>query len=219
MLRQRVITALALAPLVLLVILWAPHELTAMVFALLAFAAFWEWSAFPGFRRRSVRGLYVTALCACILAVWWIGVDRPALDGVLYAAIAWWVVALVWIVAAPAFMNQATAAVAGALVLVPAWLALTRLHAHDPQLLLFLLALVAAADVGAYFAGRRYGRKKLAPRVSPGKTWAGVFGGLGSAVLVSVFGVWWLQKTAALFVGLCVLVVAASIVGDLTESL
>lgn len=219
MLRQRVITALVLAPIVLFVALWAPQALTASVLTLLVLAAAWEWSAFPQFKRRSIRLLYVAVLSMCIGAIWVLGVHRPELDAVLYAALLWWAVAALWIAAAPASVNQATAALAGALVLIPAWLALVRLHAADPRLLLFLLLLVAAADVGAYFTGRRFGRRKLAPRVSPGKTWEGVFGGLAAAALTALIGVWWFEGQAAAFIVLCAITVVVSIIGDLTESL
>jgi phosphatidate cytidylyltransferase len=79
--------------------------------------------------------------------------------------------------------------------------------------------LVVAADIGAYFAGRRFGRNKLAPRVSPGKTWEGVAGGLVAAALMAAVGVWWFDVSAGRFIALCMVVVVASIVGDLTESL
>jgi phosphatidate cytidylyltransferase len=219
MLRQRVITALVLAPLVLFVVLWAPAELTAAVLTMLVVAAAWEWSAFPGFVHRTARLLYVAFVSMCLGAAWVLGVHRPELDIVLYIALAWWLAAFVWILAAPGSVNRSTAALAGALVLVPAWLALVRLHAADPQLLLFLLLLVVAADIGAYFAGRRFGSARLAPRVSPGKTWEGVAGGLIASTLLAFFGGAWFEQNLWLFVGLCALVVAASVVGDLTESL
>jgi phosphatidate cytidylyltransferase len=217
MLRQRVITALVLAPLVLLVILWAPHQLAVAVLTLLVLAGAWEWSAFPGFRRHSVRILYVAMISLGLGAAWLLGAERS--EPVLYAAILWWVVALVWVAAAPSSVNRGTAAIAGAFVLIPAWLALTRLHALNPKLLLFLLLLVVAADIGAYFAGRQFGRSKLAPKVSPGKTWEGVIGGLAAAAAMAFIGVQWLGKTAVPFMSLCAIVVVASIVGDLTESL
>src|SRR5262249_8582811 len=141
------------------------------------------------------------------------------LDTLLYAAVGWWIVAAIWIATAPARVNSATAAIAGGFVLVPVWLALVRLHAHGPQLLLFLLLLVVAADIGAYFTGRRFGRNKLAPKVSPGKTWEGVFGGLIAAGVMAAIGVWWFEVPALPFIALCLVVFVASIVGDLTESL
>lgn len=219
MLRQRVITALVLAPIVLLVILALPHPATMVVLALLVMIAAWEWSAFPGFTQQSARLIYVTVITACVVAAWLYGVDRGELDALLYAALLWWLFALLWVAAAPGRVNRTTAAVAGLFVLIPVWIALVRLHALAPQLVLFLLLLVVAADIGAYFAGRRFGRNKLAPRVSPGKTWEGVGGGLVAAVVMSAIGVWWFDVSAVPFVGLCLVVVVASVVGDLTESL
>ena len=82
-----------------------------------------------------------------------------------------------------------------------------------------LVLVVVAADVGAYFAGRKFGKHKLAPRVSPAKTWEGVIGGLVAAGIMATIGVRWFGLGAAPFMVLCAVVVVASIVGDLTESL
>lgn len=219
MLRQRVITALVLAPFVLFVILWVPHPITAGVLAVLVAAGAWEWSAFPGFTHRSARLAYVAFIAACVAAAWALGVEGVESNLLLHAALVWWVLALLWIAFAPASVNRATAAVAGLFALVPVWLALVRLHAHAPQLMLFLLLLVVAADIGAYFAGRAFGKHKLAPRVSPGKTWEGVGGGLAAAALMAAFGVWWFSMDTVPFMALCILVAIASVVGDLTESM
>lgn len=219
MLRQRVITALVLAPFVCLVILGVPHSITAAVLSLLAVAGAWEWSAFPGFTQYSARLAYVAFIAVCVLAMWYLGVDHVQAGFLLYAALAWWVLALLWIALAPGKVNRATAAIAGLLVLVPAWLALVRLHAQGPQLLLFLLLLVVAADIGAYFAGRAFGKHKLAPKVSPGKTWEGVCGGLAAAALMAVVGVGWFNMNTVPFMALCIVVAVASVIGDLTESL
>lgn len=219
MLRERVMTALVLAALVLSVMFLLPHVATMAALSLLIVAAAWEWSAFPRFTRHSARVVYVAFVAACIAATWWFGVEREEMDRLILAALLWWVFALIWVSVAPAQVNRTTAAGAGLLVLVPAWLALARLHALGPQLLLFLILLVVAADVGAYFAGRRFGRNKLAPRVSPGKTWEGVLGGFAGAALMAALGVWWFHVDAPRFLALCIIVVVASIVGDLTESL
>ncbi len=219
MLRQRVITALVLAPFVLLVILWIPHPITAAVLALLVAAGAWEWSAFPGFTRVAARLGYVAFISACVATAWYIGVDSVESNLLLHSALIWWVLALLWIAFAPASVNRATAAIAGLFVLVPVWLALVRLHAHAPALLFFLLLLVVAADIGAYFAGRAFGKHKLAPRVSPGKTWDGVGGGMLAAALMAAIGVWWFIMDTVPFMALCVVVAIASVIGDLTESL
>lgn len=219
MLRQRVITALVLAPFVLFVILWVPHPITAAVLALLVAAGAWEWSAFPGFTHPSTRLAYVAFIAACVAFAWYVGVDSAESSLLLYASIGWWVLALLWIALAPASVNRATAAVAGLFALVPVWLALVRLHEQGPQLMLFLLLLVVAADIGAYFAGRALGKHKLAPRVSPGKTWEGVGGGLVAAAMMAAFGVWWFGMATVPFMALCLVVAIASVVGDLTESM
>jgi len=222
MLRQRVITALTLAPLVLLAILWVPHPVTMAVLALLVLAGAWEWSAFPRFTRGSARVVYVVVIGLGVAAAWVFGTEGNDADGVIAAALLWWLIAALWVTVFPTHVNGLSAAVAGVLVLIPAWIALVRLHAmpqNGPQLLLFLLLLVVAADVGAYFSGRAFGRIKLAPRVSPGKTWEGVGGGLAAATLMAAIGVWWFKVSTAPFIALCIAVVVASIVGDLTESL
>ena len=87
------------------------------------------------------------------------------------------------------------------------------------QWVLFALCLVWAADIGAYVAGRSFGRVKLAPQVSPGKTWEGVLGGLVLAAWLPCGAARWFAVPALEFVPLCLGVVAFSIVGDLTESL
>jgi len=219
MLRQRVITALVLAPCVLLVIFGIPHLFTALVLSLLVLAGAWEWSAFPGFTHYSARLAYVALIAICLVATWGVGIDNAQSDLMLYAALAWWILAVLWIALAPARVNRGTAALAGLFVLLPVWVALVRLHAEGPQLLLFLLLLVVAADIGAYFAGRAFGKHKLAPKVSPGKTWEGVVGGLIAALLMAVAGVWWFDMRIVPFMILCLVVAIASVVGDLTESL
>lgn len=219
MLKLRVITALLLAPLALLVILWIPHDYTVGVLALLVLAGAWEWSAFPGLAHPVARFFYVAVIGACIAALWLFGVSQDQLDLVLDAALVWWLLALLWVAFFPGSVNRIAAALAGVLVLVPAWLALVRLHDHAPQLVLFIVLLVVAADVGAYFTGRQFGRHKLAPKVSPGKTWEGVFGGLLAAAVMAWIGVVWFNISAPAFFALCALVVVASVVGDLTESL
>jgi phosphatidate cytidylyltransferase len=208
-----------MAPVVLLVIFALPHSAAVGLLTVLILAGAWEWSAFPRFESVAVRWVYAAGIAALLAGVWAFGAARSELDVLLYAAIAWWIVALLWIARAPSAVNRLTAALAGVLVLLPAWLALARLHGREPALLLFLLLLVVAADVGAYFAGRQFGRNKLAPRVSPGKTWEGVFGGLAAATLLALVGVWWFDMPAASFLLLCTLTVIASVVGDLTESL
>jgi phosphatidate cytidylyltransferase len=120
-------------------------------------------------------------------------------------------------------VNRWLAALAGLVVLVPAWVGMARLlkveGGNGEELFLFLLVLVWAADIGAFFAGRRFGRVKLAPKVSPNKTWEGVLGGVIAGLLAAAAGAVWFGFSPTSFVALCAAVVLASIVGDLTESM
>jgi phosphatidate cytidylyltransferase len=221
MLWQRVATALVLGPVVLAIILWAPFTVAAGLYAVALLAGAWEWSAFPRFKGRGVRIVYVVATAALMVCGRVFTRTDEQLQLLLIAAAIWWAMAFVWLTAWPARATRMTAAIAGFLVLVPAWVALARLQQFGErghEWVLFLLFLVWAADVGAYFAGRRFGRLKLAPLVSPGKTWEGVIGGLLASGLIMIGGVFRFDVPVVPFVGLCCAVVLISIVGDLTES-
>jgi phosphatidate cytidylyltransferase len=107
----------------------------------------------------------------------------------------------------------------GTLVLVPLFVALIALYRNDPALLLFALLIVWAADIGAYFAGKQFGQVKLAPHISPGKTWEGVIGGLLLVVLLSFAGAAWIDIERTVLIPFCLAVACVSIVGDLTVSM
>jgi phosphatidate cytidylyltransferase len=218
MLRQRLITALLLAPLLLWVVLWAPHAVAVVVITVVVALGAWEWSQFcVASGNQALRVFYALI----VLGSLW-GIDLWAardLAAVLLCAAGWWVLAMLWIMLAPLRHHRPLAAAAGIAALAPTWLALVRLHAASDGLLLFFLVLIFAADIGAYFVGRRFGRVKLAPQVSPGKSWEGVFGGMAAAVAVAVAGGYWFDVRPLAFVPLCMAVVAASVIGDLTESM
>jgi phosphatidate cytidylyltransferase len=140
----------------------------------------------------------------------------------MMVAMAWWFVAFLWLCLAPARVNPLTATLAGLLSLVPCWLALVyvTVTTQGTRWALFTLALVWAADTGAFFAGRWLGRVPLAPRVSPKKTWEGVLGGVfAGGVVAWVAATWLFAVDVWPFVMTCVAVAALSIVGDLTESM
>jgi phosphatidate cytidylyltransferase len=143
----------------------------------------------------------------------------------LAAAVAWWVIALLWLCLGPARHRSALVLICGAAVLVPPFVALGRLEitthgfASGPVAVLWLVLLVVAADVGAYFAGRALGRRKLAPRISPGKTWEGVGGGLVLVALVAVCGALHFRLPALAAVAFGCAVGIFSVIGDLTESM
>lgn len=221
-LRKRIITAVVLAVLFLGVLLWLPPIATVIVMTALVLAGAWEWSAFLRAHVNLARAGYVVLVALLLPAAWYATALPDGLHALLLTALLWWLIALAWIIFAPRAVAPWSAGLAGILALVPAWLALVRLRLdlpHGAQWVLFTLLLVWSADIGAYFAGHRYGRTRLAPNVSPGKTWEGVLGGFGLSAIVAVAGSAWFALPLYTFVPLCLAAVGFSIVGDLTESL
>lgn len=221
-LRKRIVTAVVLAVLFLGVLLWLPPIATVIVMTALVLTGAWEWSAFLRAHLSLSRAAYVVVVAVLLPAAWYASSLPDGLHVVLLAALVWWLVALAWIIFAPRSVAPWSAGLAGVFALVPAWLALVRLRLdplHGAQWVLFTLLLVWGADIGAYFAGHRFGRTRLAPHVSPGKTWEGVCGGLALSAIVAVMGSAWFALPLYIFVPLCLAAVGFSIVGDLTESL
>jgi phosphatidate cytidylyltransferase len=219
--RSRVLTALALTALLVVAILYSPPAATASILGLILLIGAWEWSAFLALSL-PWRLFYMLALAALAYAGWRYTQDFARFQLMLELGIAWWLVALVWIISAPQRVGRAAAALAGALALLPSWIALVHIDAlwdHGAQWTLFILALAFAADTGAFFAGGRFGRLHLAPRVSPNKTWEGVIGGMLFALAFAAGGVGWFALPALSFLPLCLAAAAFSVVGDLTESL
>ena len=221
-LRQRLPTALVLCAVVCGVLFWLPPIATlALIFVAFLVGA-WEWSAFFARDRRSLRAAFVALVGLGIMAAWQASEAHADFVLLLVAAVVWWLASLLWIVRGPGRLGTVFVAVAGLAALVPAAVALGRLRLFEPQgawLLLFSLAVIMAADVGAYFAGHRWGRRKLAPRVSPGKTWEGVIGGLALSGLVAWGGAVLLGWPAFIVIPLALGAAAFSVVGDLMESL
>ena len=222
MLKQRLVTALVLIPVLLLILLAMPRQTAVLVLALMVLQGAWEWSGFLRIEQTAIRVGYVALVAVLMATAWFAALDSEVLNLLLAAALGWWLVAFLWLSVMPGKVSAGAAALAGLAVLVPAWVALGRLHLVEPagpQWVIFLLVLVSLADVGAFFAGRHFGRLKLAPRVSPGKTWEGLFGGMCLAMIVSGIALLWFSVPAGPFLALCAAVVLISVIGDLTESL
>ncbi len=221
-LRKRVLTAVVLAAGLLVILFGLPDWATVVVLTLTVLAGAWEWSAFLLLGPPLLRLSYVLLVALALWAAWRVSATAAGRDGVLTLAVLWWLAALLWIVIAPRRVSAWSAGAAGVLALVPSWLALARLRLvfpHGAQWVLFVLVLVWVADIGAFFCGRRFGRVRLAPEVSPGKTWEGVLGGTGVSALVAIAGSAWFHVPLVTFLPLCLAAVGFSIVGDLTESL
>jgi phosphatidate cytidylyltransferase len=201
-LRQRVFTALLLAAVVIVVLFWMPPWVAVVASVLVMLAGAWEWAGFCGWAAPAQRAGYLVAVAAAIAALWWAA-------------------AFIWLVLAAGRGGRTAVVVVGFAVLVPAAVGLGRLALLEPDgrlLLLFLLVLIAAADVGAYFGGRSLGRHKLAPRVSPGKTWEGFVTGMLGAAAAALLGAWLFEQPPMPWLAVCVLVALVSVVGDLSES-
>jgi phosphatidate cytidylyltransferase len=219
-LRQRVGTGLLLAALVIGILLWLPPGVAVAAVMVVVAAGAWEWAGFAGITAQWHRFAYAAAVMLCVALAW--RVPPPVLVVLLWCSAAWWILATVWVVLAPGAGGRWAAGTAGFVVLVPAALGLGKLATlvpHGQVLLLFLLVLVAAADVGAYFGGRSFGRRKLAPRVSPNKTWEGFWSGAVAAGGAALVGGWLLGEPLVSWVGVSIVVALASVVGDLVESM
>lgn len=225
MLRTRVITASVLGALLLLGLFFLPAPWSVAAFGLVFTIGAWEWAGFGALRGTAARAGYALMVAIALGLSWRWTEDSQRLIMLLWAACAWWVIAFFWLSVAPARHNSPLTLVCGLAVLVPAFVALARLQisadgfARGPLLVLWLILMVCAADIGAYFAGRAWGRHKLSPRVSPGKTWEGALGGLLMVALMATAGAvnFGLPPLAVAVFGLGVGIF--SIVGDLTESM
>lgn len=227
--KQRILTGLILAVIAVAFILLASGPLFAGLLALVWLLAYWEWTRLIGMPLLTTRLLAVAANALLIAGLWSVR-GEPVWWAAIMAGLLWWLLSLLWMrhfsfAASPTLGNRLLKLAAGTLALVPAWAALVEIHGH-PQLgplwTLFALVLVWAADSFAYFAGSRFGRNKLAPRISPGKTLEGVWGALIGSGLVAALGGWWLGARGwalALLIALGLLCVVYSVIGDLFESL
>jgi phosphatidate cytidylyltransferase len=227
MLKQRIITALILAPLALWGIWALPAQGFAVAIAILFSLAAWEWSRLSGLAQVAGRGAYVALVILAMAGLYPLLGEGNWPQVILLLALMWWTFALMSVLGYPQssglWRRSAVArGIAGLLVMVPAWAALVLLHAtFGPGYVILLMLIIWGADSGAYFAGRAFGRHKLAPRVSPGKTWEGVAGGALLAVAVALLGTLWLEPVGgiAAFSALVVVTVMISVLGDLMESL
>jgi phosphatidate cytidylyltransferase len=240
LLKYRIITALILVPLVIAALFWLPPSGFAAATLVVCVLAAWEWGQFCGLSSRSQR-VWLAVLCGLLLTL--MLVTMPAYQHAIYSlrvslflwlALAWWCLALLMVMSYP---NSAALwrdsivlrVLFGVLTLVPFFwgmVALRQVHyGQDHYLgawwLLYVMLLVWGADSGAYAFGRLFGKHKLAPKVSPGKTLQGLAGGLLTAALIS----WLFARYVPLHVEVSVLLscsilaTLASVLGDLTESM
>jgi phosphatidate cytidylyltransferase len=220
MLKARIVTALALLAGFLCVLFLLPQPVAAIAFAMVAGLAGWEWAGLM----RLESGARMLFAGFVLISCWLLDGQAAFASAVLLP-----LSVLFWLLIAPLWLwrgwqltdNNLVGYLVGWLLLVPTWIALVALHGRSPLLLLATMALVWMADIAAYFSGRAFGRHKLAPSISPGKTWEGA---VGAVVGVLCYG------GVALLIGgtrlsppivgaMLILLTAVSILGDLFESM
>ena len=224
MLRERVVTAIVLLLVLGAALFWLPLAPWRGFCGFIAAAGGWEWAglARSGKSQRLVYGAIVGVLVYLIAAL-----SSAAVDICVFAvsALFWFLVAPGWLRNRWQLKNTGLALACGLVVLIPAALALARLRSHSPWLLLAVCALVWVADIGAYFGGRAFGKRKLAPQISPGKSWEGVWSGLAAVLVygavVYATGLPMVPEVLSWPIAMLLLVilVSLSVEGDLFESL
>lgn len=229
--RTRIAAALVMAPVAIAAVLWLPSRFLAALVAALMMLGLWEWSLLAGLHQRLPRAAYLLANALLMAALAW--ATRQGMITLMLVSllgVAWWLLAIAWLArfdfaARDTWGARALKLFAGSACIIPAWAALCLTHAavpNGPRWALFALAIVWAADSGAYFAGSRFGKHKLAPRISPGKSWEGLGGGLLASLLLAAAAAPLLGVDTGALPRLLLLTgatVLVSVAGDLFESM
>lgn len=234
MTKTRVIAALVLTPLAIAAMLLLPTPWLMALAAVIFLAGLWEWLRLTDIDDTLARSVLLVVNLALMVAIVWAsrtgqGFSYVLLQIMVVIGVVWWLLACLWLKHYRFASDHNTHArvfklAAGTLAIVPAWCALAWIHAEPMghRWLFVSLALVWAADSGAYFVGRHYGKRKLSPRISPNKTVEGLLGGLAAGLIVALAfaplaGATLAQLPAVALVAL--VAVGFSVVGDLFESL
>lgn len=226
MLKQRIITAAILLPIVIAAILLLRNSYFILLSAIpLVIIGGWEWGNLLLIENIRKRVAFIGALViAAILAYFGNAYIFPV---IIVAALLWWAITfglLATYERETTFYMQRRWVfyVAAFIVLISAWWFLGKLHSFDPHWVLYLILLVAIADTGAYFSGKKFGKRKLAPELSPGKTLEGVMGALVACTIWSILGAAYFDVPSTYwlyFILLSLVTVVVSIAGDLFISM
>lgn len=223
MLKTRIITALVLLACFIPALFFLNHQLWSWLMLLLSLLALHEWAGLIGLSKKQTQIYLVISTVIAVFIDWQMALNfHLFFQNVLWlfaaSAVFWIVCVPIWLARGWACRNILVNMAIGWLLLGSLWLALVCAKRIDPWLLLIIISTIWIADSAAYFAGKQFGRHKLAPSISPGKTWEGV---LGAIIAVSLFGfgIYWLTPSQDMMIipGLC-LIALLGVYGDLLES-
>lgn len=234
MFKERVLTALVLAPIMIGGIFFLPPAEFSIFIGVIAAVGAWEWANIAGYQKNWSRIAYALFVVLCLYGSARF-LERQEDYKIYYlgAGTLWWLLAFALVKRYPGgtevWAARPIRALLGLCVLIPMWVGFTHLkeQPHSSLLIVYVMLVVWGADTGAYFAGKRWGRSKLAPHVSPGKSWAGFWGGLATTVLVAlVFAACvdrWVDPMPAAEVlsllAITLVTMVVSVLGDLVESM
>lgn len=244
MLKQRIITALVLAPAAILAILFLSVDAFQLVVAIVMGLGAYEWGNMSGLIQRRMKLVFtiiISAICVGLSLwvpasqIWQQGQLHDVFFWILALASLWWAYSLIMVIIYPnasAFWQQSHLIrnLFGVFTLVPTYVAIVTLRSslfdvdsfYGASLIFYVLGIVWAADVGAFFVGVKFGRTKLRPNVSPGKTYEGFAGGVAASLAIIAFAALHYQveaKAITLHIAIGVVTVAVSALGDLNESM
>ena len=244
MLKQRIITALILAPLALFAILFLPIFSFEIMIAVIMGLGAWEWSRMSGISRTVTKSAYailVTGICIALSLflppelIWYQGQLNALYTYILWVSAIWWSISFGMILRYPKYSSiwyssKVLRGIFGFFTLIPTWVAVvslrTSLYDVDPfygaSLIFYVLGIVWAADIGAFFVGVKFGKHKLRPRVSPGKTYEGLMGGIfASSAIIAFAALHYQVDPSRIWLHLVIgaLTVGVSALGDLNESM
>lgn len=232
MLKQRIITALVLAPIMIGGIFYLPLGQFKLFIAAIVTLGAWEWANLSGIQIQIGRIAYAGMVAGLIWAIEFGGLVQEV--DLLYMALVWWILAFVLVAFHPKLKGlwgrEPVRLLMGLAILLPMWVGFVQIKSYpfNDYLIMYVMFVVWGADVGAYFAGRTFGKHKLAASVSPGKTWEGVYGGLLVTFLMALGGGYLLENNAGLslsgaqwllLVVITLAITFVSVVGDLIESM
>ena len=228
MLKQRIITAALLIPMVIEVIFLLDAAWFSAVFAVFVAVGAWEWA---GLCKLSEKYKYLYSLITVLIlaGLYWTS-DSDVYNSVIFSGVVYWFIAVILVFLYQKQRNLLSKSplvllIVGLLLLIPMWVSLTVLKSfpeNGASLIMFLMLLIWGADTAAYFVGKKWGKRRLASRVSPGKTWEGSIGGIVAGIAIALAYVTVsdaISNGGIALIALSILTVSISIIGDLMESM